>query len=133
MAYYVTREIKVTAVDTATAMTKCGSEGTLNNVQVPAGCSKIAQIIAAAASDGAVVGSAGFMLRLKGAGLTQGQQNIAIGAMGGTLATTNHAAMPAMVLDVDIPVVANGVITMEAECVETDTGSIVAIATLVFA
>lgn len=132
MVQYITREGDMTAVDTASALTSLGSEGAQGNVIVPAGVNAIKQIIVAASSDGAAVGSSTFFIRLKGNGLKEGQQTICVGAMGGTLATTGIAAVPPVKLDVDIPVTANNQITIEAEMCGADSGTARCVATLAF-
>lgn len=123
----------MTAVDTASALNQLGSEGALGNIVVPSNVSAIKQVIAAAATDGAAVGASSFFLRMRGNGLRDGQQAISVGAIGGTLATTNLAAGATVVVDVDIPVIPGNQITLEGEMAGADTGTARMIATLVFA
>lgn len=120
------------AIDTANALATLGSEGALGNVVVPSNVSSIKEIIACASTDGAAVGSSTFFLRLRGNGLRDGQQAIAVGAIGGTLATTGIAAGVPIVVPVDIPVIPGNQITLEGEMAGADSGTARMIATLVF-
>lgn len=123
MAEYVTREGTVAGADTKTGLTTLGSEATPGAITVPTGTSKIAQIIAAAAGDGTGVGAATWILRIGGNGVMNGEQTLTLGALGGTLNTSDIQTTGAIIIPVDIPVKAGKQVSLSAEMCGTDIGS----------
>lgn len=132
MAEYVTREGTVAAADTRTGLTTLGSEASPGAITVPTGTSRIAQIIAAIAADGTGVGAATWVLRISGNGVKNGEQTMALGACGGTLATSDIQTNGAIVVPVDIPVSPGKQVTLSAEMCGTDLGTSEVAVTIAF-
>src|SRR5690242_15738380 len=87
-----------TAVNTNTILTAQGSVGTANNVIPGNGKNKIIGIIVSVGADFLGLGNAVYFIRIGGDGLSQGEQQIAVGAGGGQIVTTAASAMFPFVL-----------------------------------
>jgi len=131
-----------TAVNTNTILTAQGSVTTANNVIPGTGKNKISALYVAVGSDFLALGNAVFFIRIGGDGVSQGEQQIMVGAGGGQIVTTAQSAMIPFLIgngnptdsfgDVDIECDGGGVVTVSIEMAETDIGSIGAAVTLVF-
>lgn len=137
MSRTITVEGDVNAVDTRVLLTAQGSV-TAPSLVVPAGMSKIKQIIAAASHDGAADdGSALWFIRLGGNAVLNGEQTIVIGAGGNqTVQSGSDAApnvmMPFILLNADIDVRPSDTITIAAEFAGVDIGDTAIAVTLVY-
>ena len=79
--------------------------------------------MATLASDGAATGAGVFWMELTGEGLSQ--QQIALGGVGGTLATSGIQTVGTTYIPVNIPVKANSAIQASVLCnVDTGTASV---------
>src|SRR5205809_468659 len=107
-AYYITRVSHMTqAVNAMAAFTLDAEGATVQSPNVPAGVSRITQLIVAISASIVAVASAGviIILRLTGTALVQGQQDIVVGFLREDTTSTAGAKIgPPIVLDVDIPV-----------------------------
>lgn len=118
--YSFAREAQAASVDTLYTLTGDFAGGTAANIMVPQGCSRIYQI-SATAGFGATAQAATMGLRISGSGVARDQNMVLVGANNiGTSVT--GSAMP-IVVDVDIPVVPGGTITLEGFCGGGDTGT----------
>lgn len=136
MAYYITRSAALTqAVNTYVGATGLAGD-TSGAITVPAGASKIVQVIAALARSIQNVADAGgdVLMRLTGNGLTDGQQDIALGGItDGTTSTEGTQIRPPVILDVDIAVKPGNQITPAFAYTGVDVGTPEVAVTLVFA
>ena len=132
-----TVEGDITAADTKTNLTTQGSVSAPSPV-VPSGIKKIDKIIVAATSEGLANGSQAIFLRIGGNAVRNGEQVLAISALGRIAVQAGSDAapqnMPAIVLeDVDIEVNPSDTLSISAEGAGTDTGTVHVVATLVYA
>ena len=105
---------------------------------VPSGSSKIDKIVVAATTEGLAAGAQSYFLRIGGNAVKNGEQAIAISAVGMIAVQAGSDAAPqlmsAIVLkDVDIAVNASDTLSISVEGAGTDTGTGHAVVTLVFA
>ena len=123
MAEYRYRETAaITAADTAYVLQARGT-ATAADFTVPPNASRITAILATLASDGAATGAGVFWMELTGEGLSQ--QQIALGGVGGTLATSGIQTVGTTYIPVNIPVKANSAIQASVLCnVDTGTASV---------
>ena len=137
MARTITVEGDVNAVDTRTLLTAQGSV-TAPSLVIPAGMTKIKQIIVAASHDGAVDdGAALFFLRLGGNAVLNGEQAIVFGAAGNQTVQAGSDAAPNVMLpfvldNVDIAVRPSDTISIAAEFAGVDIGDTAVAVTLVY-
>lgn len=129
---YRTREGQATAVDTKSQLSTLGSESAPGPLLVPAGSSKLTQIIVASCQNFAAATGYSAFIRLEGAGLPGGPETFAIGAGGVPVATGGNAAVIPTILDVDVPVTPANEILIFLEMAGTDIGQVSAGVTLVF-
>jgi len=112
----------IAAADTWYAMTEI--LGAAQVMVVPEGVSRISKITTVVASDGAATGAGIFLLRIQGDGI-EGIHHLAIGGVGGTLATSDIQALNAVEREVNIPCQPGGIISIEAGAnVDTGTASV---------
>lgn len=129
---YRTREGQATDVDTKSQLSTLGSEAAPGPLLVPAGVSKLSQIIVAACENfAAATGFSGF-IRLEGAGLPGGPETFAVIAGGVPVATGGNASVSPKVITVDVPVTPANEILIFAEMAGTDVGQVSFGVTLVF-
>jgi len=130
---YRTREGEATAVDTKSQLSTLGSESAPGPLLVPAGVSKLVEIIVAVSQNFAAATSFSAFIRLEGAGLPGGPETFAIGAGGAAVATGGNNANVAFKIPVDVTVTPANEILMFAEMAGTDIGQLSTAVTLVFA
>jgi len=131
-----TFEGRGTANDTRINMTTQGSVSS-PNTKTPTGARKIDVISVYVGSDVSAAGRAGFLLRIGGDAVKNGEQTIIVGAEGFTAAQsgadTPGINRPPLVLeDVDIEVDPSESIVLDAEMLDDDIGDVEAVATLIF-
>ena len=137
MSRTITVEGDVNAVDTRTLLTGQGSV-TAPSLVVPAGMTKLKQLVAAASHDGAADdGQAVFFIRLGGNAVLNGEQVIVIGGAGNqTVQAGSDAApnvmVPFMVKELDIDVRPSDTITIAAEFAGADIGDTAVVVSLVY-
>lgn len=137
MSRTITVEGDVNAVDTRTLLTAQGSV-TAPSLVVPAGMTKIKQLIAAASHDGAADdGQAIFFVRLGGNAVLGGEQSIMFGGAGNqTVQSGSDAAPNVMQLfvlnDTDIDVRPSDTISIAAEFAGVDIGDTAIVVTIVY-
>ena len=129
---YRTREGEATAVDTKSQLLTLGSETAPGPLLVPAGASKLIQIIVAACENFAAATSFSAFIRLEGAGLPGGPETFAVQAGGAAVATGGNASNKAEIITVDVPVTPANEILIFAEMAGTDVGQVSLGVTLVF-
>lgn len=137
MSKSFTVEGDIASADTRTLLTTQGSVTAPSSV-VPAGMKKIDKIIIAATTEGLADGAQSYFLRLGGNAVKNGEQSIAISAVGRIAVQSGSDAAPqlmsAVVLnDVDIEVSSSDTLTVAVEGAGTDTGTGHAVVTLIFA
>lgn len=129
---YRTREGEATAVDTKSQLSTLGSESAPGPLLVPAGASKLSQIILSVSQNFAAATSFGAFIRLEGAGLPGGPETFAAGAGGAAVATGGNNANVAILIDVDVPVTPANEILIFGEMTGTDVGQVSFGVTLIF-
>ena len=129
---YRTREGEATAVDTKSQLSTLGSETAPGPLLVPAGASKLSQIIVAACENFAAATSFSAFIRLEGAGLPGGPETFAVIAGGAAVATGGNASVEPTIIEVDVPVTPANEILIFAEMAGTDVGQVSFGVTLVF-
>lgn len=132
-----TVEGDIASVDTRTLLTTQGSVTAPSSV-VPAGMSKIDKIVVAATTEGLADGAQSYFLRLGGNAVKNGEQVIAISAVGRIAPQAGSDSAPqlmgAIVLEnVEIEVGPSDTLTIAIEGAGTDTGTGHAAVTVVFA
>ena len=130
---YRTREGEATAVDTKSQLSTLGSESAPGPLLVPAGVSKLVEIIVAVSQNFAAATSFGAFIRLEGAGLPGGPETFAIGAGGAAVATGGNNSNSAIKIPIDVNVTPANEILIFAEMTGTDIGQMSSAVTLVFA
>lgn len=122
--YYRTREGQLTAVDTRTALTSNYGTSVTAAVQTPPNTSKIGLLMVSFANNGASNGASCMSLVLSGDGLKNGEQSFSIGSItvDGTPATARN--YEPILIPVDLPVVSNGLVSIEGAMQGTDTGAV---------
>src|SRR3990167_9752588 len=101
---YRTREGTVSAVDTKTQLTTLGSETAPGPLLVPSGVNRLVGIIAAQCENFAAATGYSALCRLEGPGLPGGPEVIALGAGGVPVATGGNGVVPAVQIELDVPV-----------------------------
>ncbi len=132
----LTVEGDITAADTLTRLTAQGSVAAPSLVTPPTAKS-IKTIVVACASEALADGAQSFFLRLGGNAVKNGEQVIAISAVGRIAVQTGSDAapqlMPPLVLnDLDIEVGPSDTISISIEGAGTDTGTALAVVTVMF-
>lgn len=107
------------------------------NTKTPKGAKKIDVISVMAISDLAVAGRAGFLLRIGGDAVKNGEQTIVIGAAAATAVQSGGdipgtTGQPFVLEDADIDVESSEQLTIDAEMLDDDVGDIDVVATLIF-
>ena len=132
MKLYYTRHDGMTQATTTFAPVETAADGsTAGPIAIPPGTTKITQILASVAVDGAMTTDTGpiFVLRLTGTGaLPDGNQDLVIGSMhlddgGGTLTYTANKIIKPLVLPCDIAVKAGADLALQAAYYGSDAGS----------
>jgi len=137
MSKTITVEGDVNAVDTRVLLTAQGSVATPSLV-IPAGMTKIKQLIATAAIDGlADDGGVNFIIRLGGPAVLGGEQTIVVQGAGCQTVQSGSDAAPSIgdtfiLDDVDIDVSPSDVISIAAEMAGVDPGDSTVAVTLVY-
>lgn len=137
MSKTFTVEGDIASADTRTLLTTQGSVTAPSSV-VPAGVTKIDRIVVAASTEGLADGAQSYFLRLGGNAIKNGEQVIAISAVGRIAVQSGSDAAPqlmsAFVLDnADIAVTPSDTLTVAVEGAGTDTGTGHAVVTLIYA
>jgi len=137
MSKTFTVEGDVTAADTRTLLTTQGSVTAPSSV-VPAGMTKIDKILVAASSEGLANGAAVNILRLGGNAVLGGEQTIVVSAVGRIAVQSGSDAAPQLmkvfiIEDADIEVRSSDTISISMEQAGTDTGTVHAVVTLIYA
>lgn len=133
----LTLEGDITTVDTRTQLTTQGSV-TAPSLVTPAGITKITSMFIAATTEALVAGAQSYFVRVSGNAVKNGEQTIAISAVGyiAPQAGSDSAPqlmMPIVLTDLDIEVGPSDTVSVSVEGAGTDTGTGHAIVTLVFA
>jgi len=130
---YRSREGEATAVDTKSQLTTLGSETAPGPLLVPAGVSKLVQVIIAAMENFAAATGYSAFVRLEGSGLPDGPEVIGCLAGGVPVATGGNASAKAIVVPFKACKVTPGnEILIFAEMAGTDVGQVSVGVTLVF-
>lgn len=133
----LTLEGDIASADTRTQLTAQGSVATPSLV-TPKGATKIQSIIVAASSEGLVAGAQSYFVRIGGNAVRNGEQTIAISAVGYIAPQAGSDSSPQLMTplvlqDVDIEIGESDTVSVSVEGAGTDTGTGHAIVTLVFA
>lgn len=133
----LTLEGDIASADTLTRLTTQGSV-TAPSLVTPANATKIQTIVVAASTEGLADGAQTYFLRIGGNAVKNGEQVIAVSAVGriAPQAGSDSAPQlmePVVLTDVDIEVGPSDTISVAIEGAGTDTGTGHAVATLVFA
>jgi len=136
MSRTITVEGDVNSVDTRVLLTGQGSVSAPSLV-VPAGMTKIKQLVVAASSDAAAAGNVVTFLRLGGNAVLNGEQVIMFGAAGDQAVQSGSDRAPGymqpFVLDnVDIDVRPTDTISISGEMAGVDVGDMTFIVTIVY-
>lgn len=133
----LTLEGDITAADTLTRLTAQGSV-TAPSLVTPAGSSKIVTLIGAVTSEGLANGAQSFFVRIGGNAVKNGEQVIAISAVGRIAPQAGSDSAPQLMTpivltDLDIDIGPSDTISIAVEGAGTDTGTARAVVTVVFA
>ena len=136
MSKTFTVEGDVASADTRTLLTTQGSVTAPSSV-VPAGVSMIDSITVAATTEGLADGAQSYFLRLGGNAIKNGEQTIAISAVGRIAVQSGSDAAPQLMAslvlrDLDIAVSPSDTLTVAVEGAGTDTGTGHAVVTLIY-
>ena len=137
MSRTLTLEGDIASADTRTQLTTQGSV-TAPSTVVPKGTTKIDKVFLAATTEGLADGAQSYLVRIGGNAVKNGEQVIAISAVGRIAPQSGSDSAPQImsswVLDnADIEVGESDTLTVSVEGCGTDTGTGHAIVTLVFA
>lgn len=136
MSRTITVEGDVNAIDTRVLLTGQGSVTTPSLV-VPAGMTKIKQIIITAAADGLAAGHVVNFIRLGGNAVLNGEQVIVFGGEDSIAVQSGSDAAPSLgsyfqIMDADIDVRPSDTITIAGEAAGVDVGDETFAVTLVY-
>ena len=136
MSRTITVEGDVNAVDTRTLLTGQGAVTTPSLV-VPAGMTKIKQIIVTAATDGLAAGHVINFIRLGGNAILNGEQVFVFGGEDSITVQAGSDAAPSLgslfiITDADIDVRPSDTITIAGESAGVDVGDMTFAVTLVY-
>ena len=131
---YRTREGSLTSIDTRVALTTLASATAESpaNIVVPAGASKLALALVAAAPDFAAGGQVSVFARLEGDGLKDSPLFIPIGNYGNDVTTGARFGQKGMKVPLDADVIPGNSIAVSAEMAGVDIGTVAVGVTLVF-
>ena len=137
MSRTFTVEGDIATVDSRTVLTTQGSVTSPSSV-VPAGMTKIDKIVVAATTEGLADGAQSYFLRIGGNAVKNGEQVIAISAVGRIAPQSGSDSAPQLMApmiinDADIEVQASDTLTIAVEGAGTDTGTGHAVVTLIYA
>lgn len=137
MSKTFTVEGDIASADSRTLLTTQGSVTAPSSV-VPAGVTMIKRITIAATTEGLADGAQSYFLRLGGNAVRNGEQTIAISAVGRIAPQSGSDSAPQLMAsivleDVDIEVSPSDTLTVAIEGAGTDTGTGHAAVTLVYA
>lgn len=112
----------IAAADTAYALTEfCGTAVTMTTPNK----TRLKKVKSTLASDGAATGAGVFFIELGGPGFPGGPHRLAVGGVGGTLATSGIQTVLPHVQEVDITCAPASTFTCDAICnVDTGTASL---------
>lgn len=107
------------------------------NTKTPKGAKKIDVISVYVGSDLAVAGRAGFLVRIGGDAVKNGEHTIVVGAEGATAVqsgadTPGVTSTPFVLEDVDIDVDSSEQLTIDVEMLDDDLGDVEGVVTLIF-
>lgn len=136
MAKTFTVEGDIASADSRTLLTTQGSVTAPSSV-VPAGVSKIVGATIAATTEGLADGAQSYFLRIGGNAVRNGEQTIAISAVGRIAVQSGSDAAPQLMASIvlnnlDIEVVPSDTLTVAVEGAGTDTGTGHAVVTLIY-
>jgi hypothetical protein len=136
MSKTLTVEGDVGTVDSRTNITTQGSV-TAPSLVVPSGVTKIDKLITAATAEGLADGSAALLVRIGGGAVKRGEQNIIVGACARIAPQAGSDSAPQIgqlfvLKDVDIEVNASDNLTISAEMMGSDVGTVHIGITIVF-
>lgn len=131
-----TFEGRGTAADARVNLTNQGSVSSPNQ-DTPKGAKKIDVIVASIGSDIVAAGRAGFLLRVGGDAVKNGEQTIVVGAEGFTAAESGASdpgihVRPWVLENADIEVDGSEAIVVDVEMLDGDLGDVDASVTLIF-
>lgn len=137
MSKTFTVEGDIASADTRTLLTTQGSVSAPSSV-VPKGSTKIDRIVVAATTEGLADGAQSYFLRLGGNAVKNGEQVIAISAVGRVAPQAGSDSAPQLmsaitIEDADIEVGESDTLTVAVEGAGTDTGTGHAAVTLIYA
>ena len=135
MAQYRTVEGEGSATaNTLTNLTTFGGETGVGPIKVPASASRLVELWISVGADVDTAGdSVGFILRLSGKGMRDGDQDFMIAAAGGGVTNTGSIYSPARIYPVELGVVPNETINVAVAYTGDTTGAVTQGVTLVFA
>lgn len=133
----LTLEGDISAADTRTQLTTQGSV-TAPSLVTPPDITKITALFIAATTEGLVAGAQSFFVRIGGNAVKNGEQVIAVSAVGYIAPQAGSDSSPQLMVpivltDLDIECGPSDTVSVSVEGAGTDTGSGRAVATLVFA
>ena len=133
----LTLEGDIASADTRTSLTAQGSV-TAPSLVTPPDATKIHGIVVAASSEGLVAGAQSYFVRIGGNAVKNGEQVIAISAVGYIAPQAGSDSAPQMMTplvlnDLDIEVGPSDTVSVSVEGAGTDTGTGHAVVTLIFA
>lgn len=137
MAKTFTVEGDIASADTRTLLTTQGSVTAPSSV-VPTGVSRIQSMTISATTEGLADGAQSYFVRLGGNAVKNGEQTIAISAVGRIAVQSGSDAAPQLMgsivlKDLDIEVTPSDTLTVAVEGAGTDTGTGHAVVTLIYA
>ncbi len=135
MAEYRTVEGEPGAVNVLTELTTFGGETGVGPIVVPSNTRKLVEIWAAVGSGpDTALETGATILRLSGKGMTGGDQDFGLGAVGNSVTATAARGVPARIYPVDIQVTGGGEkITVQIAVTNADVLLGTTVITLVFA
>lgn len=133
----LTLEGDISSADSLTRLTTQGSV-TAPSLVTPADASKITTIVFAASTEGLADGAQSYFVRIGGNAVKNGEQVIAVSAVGRIAPQAGSDAAPQLmapvvITDLDIEIGPSDTISVAVEGAGTDTGTGHAVVTLVFA
>ncbi len=121
MAEYRTVEGEPGAVNVLTTLTTFGAETGVGPIKVPANRKKLVEIWAAVGSGpDTALETGATILRLSGKGMTSGDQDFILSAVGNSVTSTANTPVPATIYPVDVDVTPNENITVQIAVTNAD-------------
>lgn len=130
--FYRSRENALADDDVKTQLTTLGSQTAPGPLLVPGAATHLVGAYVAFTSSGEAADQYASLIRLEGPGIPGQLVNFTAGAGGTSVATGGHSLIPAQMIPLNIPVVANQEILVFAEALGDDMGTYQAGVTLVF-